>query len=142
MPVLGLWGTREWNWGFANGLAHDEAFKLRSRLSSPANREAWLKSVGDGEIDQEEVKLCLALKWQRAGHERRAGGYLEVMDRLASGEFENANGLDDFCGALKRALPSIGASSGDEASLESGDQRLNALAVTILLNMNFLERGL
>jgi hypothetical protein len=136
------WGTREWNWGYASGGAHDAAAVLRARLSKGGAREEvrwpppplllltprtpgfpgwidqrntvkmlifswfhalasltilphfalpqWLGEMVAGEsIPWEEVKLCLALKWQRAARERRdggPGGYADVLDTLVAGK--------------------------------------------------------
>lgn len=50
----------------------------------------WLGDMLVGEsIPWEEVKLCLALKWQKAARERRdggPGGYSDVLDTLVAGK--------------------------------------------------------
>ena len=61
------WSDPDWNWGSANGAAHDAAARLRAALSSTESREAYLAAVSAGSASWEESKLALALLCQRAG---------------------------------------------------------------------------
>eukprot|EP00466_Bigelowiella_natans_P020207 jgi/Bigna1/69362/fgenesh1_pg.8_\ len=83
--VRGGWDSPGWNWGYANGEAHDKAAVLRSKLRTQKQRGAWLQELSskDSEIDWEEVKLALALKWQRAIRERRdQAGWCHVLEEM------------------------------------------------------------
>ena len=67
LQVIGQWSEPGWNWGSANGEAHDEALRLRSSLSTPDQRERFLTDVGMlDEEDWEDSKVVLALACQRA----------------------------------------------------------------------------
>jgi hypothetical protein len=82
------WADPDWNWGYAAGKAHDSAAVLRRALSSADNRQKWVTALlNDEKMDWEVVKLCLALKWQKAAREGRdggKGGYGDVLERLVA----------------------------------------------------------
>ena len=89
------WGDPNWNWGSAIGEAHDLAGPLRQRLGTPDARIAWLREVlkDTTTISWDEIKLALALEWQRAEREGRAGGpdgFARVMDKMVAAEYENS----------------------------------------------------
>ena len=42
------WGSPAWNWGSANGKAHDEAAKLRGALATEAQRVDYLAAAKEG----------------------------------------------------------------------------------------------
>ena len=67
LQVIGQWSDPGWNWGSANGEAHNEAMRLRASLSTPEKRERFLTDVGMlDEEDWEDSKVVLALACQRA----------------------------------------------------------------------------
>ena len=67
LQVIGQWSDPCWNWGSANGEAHNEAMRLRASLSTPEKRERFLTDVGMlDEEDWEDSKVVLALACQRA----------------------------------------------------------------------------
>ena len=76
------WTAPGWNWGYAVGTGHDCAAICRRKYSS---RDERLKLIGDllggssAATDLEEVKLVLALKWQR----NYRSGYGDVLDTMA-----------------------------------------------------------
>ena len=82
------WADPDWKWGYAAGKAHDSAAVLRRALSSADNRQKWVTALlNDEKMDWEVVKLCLALKWQKAAREGRdggKGGYGDVLERLVA----------------------------------------------------------
>ena len=78
-PVMQMsgWASPTWNWGFAVGDAHNEAMRVRQQLSDSfdggdvgAMRRAWLVDMvgGSSAVGWEDVKLVLALKWQKASY--------------------------------------------------------------------------
>lgn len=86
------WANPNWRWGYGIGLAHDEAAKLRAKLRSSEQRSLWLDEMvsPSGGVDWEEVKLALALKWQR---DRERGddaiaAYNQVMEQLRLAKYE------------------------------------------------------
>eukprot|EP00613_Pedinella_sp_CCMP2098_P008977 CAMPEP_0171654656 /NCGR_PEP_ID=MMETSP0990-20121206/40367_1 /TAXON_ID=483369 /ORGANISM="non described non described, Strain CCMP2098" /LENGTH=158 /DNA_ID=CAMNT_0012234483 /DNA_START=99 /DNA_END=575 /DNA_ORIENTATION=+ len=147
------WGTREWNWGYASGRAHDEAFAMRSRLSSPDQRREWLQECVNDSLGLEEVKLCLALRWQRSGHEGKAGDFSRVMESMSQGKFEGT-GAPTLLPTLTKAMPSVGLDSEIDVTAvftkndfsvpaaSALEENINVISVAILLQMGFLGRGL
>ena len=89
------WKEKEWNWGFAVGTGHDCAAICRDRYRSRQSRLALVqelcaaptKNPQDREPRNfEEVKLVLALAWQRGrwdGTDGGRGGYGEVLGAMA-----------------------------------------------------------
>ena len=60
LQVIGQWSEPGWNWGSANGEAHNEALRIRSSLSTPDQRERFLTDVGMlDEEDWEDSKVVL-----------------------------------------------------------------------------------
>ena len=152
--VTSGWGSRSWNWGSAIGKAHDAAFEMRNRLSTLDDRRVWLNECASDSLDVEEIKLCLALRWQRSGHERTAGDYSQIMEAMARGNFEGDDRAPTLLPALVEAMPSIGLKD-ERAMLEiletnqlsvhtkQGPQEtISIVAAAILLKMGFLDKGL
>ena len=85
LQTIGQWSMPRWNWGSANGKAHDEACRLRSDLSTPDQRSRFLTDVGMlDEEDWEDSKVVLALKCQRAAKRCYAKDYgLDKEEQLA-----------------------------------------------------------
>ena len=67
------WSDPDWKWGWGNGAAHDEAARVRAKLSTAPSRESFLFEVFAGVADVEDVKMALALKCQRARNRRLRG---------------------------------------------------------------------
>lgn len=88
------WKSPVWNWGSAVGTGHDCAKICRQQYSTRRKRQELvqqlLTSQGTGkDIPQnfEEVKLILALAWQRGrwdGTDGGKGGYSEVLQHLVA----------------------------------------------------------
>eukprot|EP00238_Polyblepharides_amylifera_P015752 CAMPEP_0196579862 /NCGR_PEP_ID=MMETSP1081-20130531/25296_1 /TAXON_ID=36882 /ORGANISM="Pyramimonas amylifera, Strain CCMP720" /LENGTH=139 /DNA_ID=CAMNT_0041899567 /DNA_START=275 /DNA_END=694 /DNA_ORIENTATION=+ len=104
------WGSPTWRWGYASGDAHDAAFQIRNSLSSPQARREWIASLEDSNSDVPwfEIKLVLALKWQKAIREGRCcDGWVETMERLRLAEYEDGeNGISKFVVDLAKDLVS------------------------------------
>lgn len=97
------WSDPSWNWGSANGKAHDEALRLREALRLPEQRQAFLTGVGMMDpLDWEDSKIVLALKCQRAAKQCFASEYglgdgeqhawRSLMDEMAQCAFEGYRG--------------------------------------------------
>ena len=81
------WGSEGWNWGSANGAAHDKAAIVRAQFAEapPTN---LLHGLGQrGTVDAGDLKMALALSCQRA----RNLGYDE------GGKWEWVDGRDGRC---------------------------------------------
>ena len=115
--VAQTWGTKAWNWGYASGGAHDAAALLRRKLSTEDSRRAWLGALVSAadddhkEPDLEEIKLCFALRCQRAFSQRLIGGFAPVYDSLTAGRYEgDDSNAARFWQDLEEQLPSVGVS--------------------------------
>ena len=89
------WTASEWNWGYAVGTGHDCAAKCRQIYDSRDARASLVRELCSAPTieashrkpeDFEEVKLVLALAWQRGrwdGSDGGRGGYGEVLAVMA-----------------------------------------------------------
>ena len=100
------WGSPAWNWGSANGKAHDEAAKLRGALSTEAQRVDYLAAAKAGRISEASLKLALGLTMQRAGPARLPEPLQETYGSLVAGGFEK-QGLDGFAKLARTAAPAV-----------------------------------
>jgi hypothetical protein len=154
------WGSKAWNWGYANGDAHDAAALLRRKLDTAERRRAWLQTLVSEENDEdrpdlEEIKLCFALRCQRAFSQRTIGGYAGVYDALTEGSYEDggSSGPGRFWTDLEEELPSVGVplpfdarlvaiSMGLDGGNPCEDRQHRVLAAAVLMQMGLVERGL
>jgi hypothetical protein len=60
------WGSPEWQWGSADGAAHEVAARVRAEFEKPHRRSAFLTYARCGSADLVDLKMALALKCQRA----------------------------------------------------------------------------
>lgn len=89
------WRAPQWNWGYAVGTGHECAFICRKRYNSRQARVELIKDLCAASVTKvelrepqnfEEVKLVLALAWQRGrwdGSDGGEGGYGEVLTAMA-----------------------------------------------------------
>jgi len=86
------WTSPSWNWGYGSGTGHDCAAICRQKYSSKEERlhliNSLLKTTTETmNIDFEEVKLVMALAWQRGrgrnGSDGGPGGYGDVLAMMA-----------------------------------------------------------
>jgi hypothetical protein len=96
------WTSPQWNWGSAIGTGHDCARICRQNYSARALRQELVSSLlnAQGTIDDlptnfEEIKLTLALVWQRGrwdGSDGGKGGYGEILHYLVLADrYEDIN---------------------------------------------------
>lgn len=84
------WRSTAWNWGYASGTGHDCARICRDRYSTRQARIDLVSQLQQGQAEPanfEEVKLVLALAWQRGrwdGSDGGAGGFGEVLAEMAA----------------------------------------------------------
>jgi len=86
------WSSPKWNWGSAVGTGHDCARICRQKFSTRQARQELVQNLVGATtetattIDFEEVKLVLALSWQKGrwdGSDGGRGGYGEVLESMA-----------------------------------------------------------
>lgn len=86
------WRDAQWNWGSAVGTGHECARICRQKLSARQARQELVDTLIDVTaetakgIDFEEVKLVLALAWQKGrwdGSDGGRGGYGQVLESMA-----------------------------------------------------------
>ncbi len=101
------WKSPQWNWGSARGTGHDCASICRSRWSDREDRRILVHSLllpspvssyasnNNGEVSFEEIKLILALAWQRGrwdGTDGGPNGYRSVLQTMVDAhQYENEN---------------------------------------------------
>ena len=99
------WKSPKWNWGSAIGTGHDCAKICRQNYATPKLRQELISNLlnaqGNNEdlpLDFEEVKLTMALAWQRGrwdGSDGGKGGYGEVLEHLVRAErYETGSELE------------------------------------------------
>jgi len=116
------WSSPEWKWGSAKGTGHDCAKICRERYATPESRleliECLLLSKEEIQMDSdaddtaasseervpenfEEVKLVLALAWQKARKKCYGGleSYGELLDEMAIGQLYEV-GTEEDCSLL------------------------------------------
>ncbi|KAK3271326.1 hypothetical protein CYMTET_20316 [Cymbomonas tetramitiformis] len=164
------WASPTWNWGYANGDAHDAAYSLRQKLAKEKARRKWLNSLACNPalVPWEEVKLALALLWQKAARERRDGGLtgwgfvleqmsaaryeggLEADRRLVRDMAERLHLLEDISLELDECVigdesfkRSAAAVDKEEPELASDyDTERRELAIQVLVGLDFMSGGL
>lgn len=83
------WTSSKWNWGYGMGTGHECAAICRSTYQTRSQREKLVKGLleNSGEpTNFEEVKLVLALTWQKGQWTGRDGGpegYGQVLELMA-----------------------------------------------------------
>jgi hypothetical protein len=88
------WTNPQWNWGYARGTGHDCAAICRTRYQTRASRETLVQQLllnheEPPTTNIEEVKLVLALAWQKGrwdGSDGGRGGYGDVLAYMAQAE--------------------------------------------------------
>eukprot|EP00533_Pseudo-nitzschia_delicatissima_P013334 CAMPEP_0197275538 /NCGR_PEP_ID=MMETSP1432-20130617/14042_1 /TAXON_ID=44447 /ORGANISM="Pseudo-nitzschia delicatissima, Strain UNC1205" /LENGTH=187 /DNA_ID=CAMNT_0042741453 /DNA_START=20 /DNA_END=584 /DNA_ORIENTATION=+ len=85
-PIYGVpnsgWTSPEWNWGYAVGTGHECAAICRQKYASNRERSQLITDLLEGDptkTDTEEVKLVMALEWQRNWR----CGYRDVLEMMA-----------------------------------------------------------
>ena len=129
------WSDPGWNWGSANGDAHDEAMRVRSGLAEPAARQQFLQDAWAGTISMDEAKMALALKCQRARNvgydsDRR---WAMLMEDIAACKFEEEGGDEKLANAIRERLPS---------AIQYPEATPIQLVSVAMNRMGFVERGL
>ena len=127
------------------GTGHDAAMKLRQRLATTEKREFFIACLVSGAdtFDSEDIKLALALRFQRASREGIAGSAeaYKIMNKMAACKYETAAGkigliddLESLITLLPKDMLDVGPST--------ADRQLSYTAAKVLSGMNFCKVGL
>ena len=105
------WGSEGWNWGSANGAAHDKAAIVRAQFAKRHRRTSFMAWAKCGTVDAGDLKMALALSCQRA----RNMGYDEnekwesLMDEMAAAQYMDSKlefiDYPKLAGAVNERLP-------------------------------------
>ena len=106
------WGSDGWNWGSANGAAHDKAAIVRAQFAKRHRRTSFMAWAKCGTVDAGDLKMALALSCQRArnlGYDEN-GKWESLMDEMASAKYMDAKlefiDYPKLAGAVNERLPS------------------------------------
>ena len=164
------WKSPKWNWGSAIGTGHDCAKICRQNYASRVLRSELITNLRNAQgteedlpSDFEEVKLTLALAWQRGrwdGSDGGKGGYGEVLDYLVMADrYENGSDMEwskrwisdlaarfhllkpsaDHVSTMESLLRESMLTKNDEsAAVYRARRRCSGL---VLLEMGFIENG-
>mmetsp|Transcript_28986 Transcript_28986/g.69162 ORF Transcript_28986/g.69162 Transcript_28986/m.69162 type:complete len:226 (+) Transcript_28986:3-680(+) len=142
------WADPDWKWGYGNGKAHNAAYDLRRGLSSESSRSKWMETLlSDEKLGWDDVKLCLALKWQRAAREGRdggRGGFGDVMEMMRKCKYEGSDANDDrLVQDMSSRLAMLpGAESSVASGLPGREGQRRTVAARVLDRMDFVRIGL
>ena len=131
-----------WNWGSSNGTGHDAAMALRQSLGTSDRREEFMRSLAEnsGTISVDDLKLALALRFQRASHEGIVGSKEgnRIMRNMAALKYENVDGEASLLRDLNTLIEIISESSTSNVSFAL----LRPAAAKVLGGMHFCDVGI
>ena len=136
------WGSPEWKWGSADGLAHEAAAALRAHFAKRHRRTSFLAWAKAGTVDMSDLVLALALKCQRArnlGYDAPDGRWEALMDGIANAEYSDGPLIDQpkLAAAVNARLPEPVPFDGYELGQYPAGVCGHALA-----HLGFVEKGL
>ena len=146
MTSLKGFSDPNWNWGSSVGTGHDAAMKLRIKLGTSDKRTEFIKSIVDNSDDfsLEDVKLALALRFQRASREGISGGQegYKIMEKMARRKYETVEGAENLLRDLKDLCVLLPVDLMAEAGSPGGGGLLQYEAAKVLCGMKFCTLGL
>lgn len=128
-------------------MGHDLAMKMRSKVSTTAERVGFCRAMVKGEVSLEDQKMTLALRFQRASREGKDGcgkGW-EIMCKMADCVFESKEGLaelEDDLQTLISKLPEELTNLNNIIEDFDGDDTFNSIVASALCGTDFIEGGL
>ena len=137
------WNSPGWNWGSANGIAHDVAMRIRNEFSQPHQRIAFLGDSKAGNVDVFDLKMALALKCQRArnlGYDRPDRRWEMLMEEMAACAFEADNTIDQK--KLAEAVNLRLEQPIDDPVDIDGNYNPAAVVAAALDELGFVQKGL
>lgn len=151
------WTAPDWNWGYAQGSGHTCAAICRDLYATREARDALVRQLLDAQPEPPvpEIKLILALEWQRGrwdGTDGGRGGYGDVLSTMAAAK-RYEEGSEEEC--LQRLVEDMAArfhllKASDEdvkkmaacTSASNADIGFRKCSGMVLQAMGFVERGL
>ena len=144
------WGSEGWNWGSANGAAHDKAAIVRAQFAKRHRRTSFMAWAKCGTVDAGDLKMALALSCQRArnmGYDEN-GKWESLMDEMASAKYMDAKlefiDYPKLAGAVNERLPTPFTFDEFLASESEGTLEEYPVAVVAraLEELDFVNNGL
>ena len=144
------WGSAGWNWGSANGAAHDKAAIVRAQFAKRHRRTSFMAWAKCGTVDAGDLKMALALSCQRArnmGYDEN-GKWESLMDEMASAKYMDAKlefiDYPKLAGAVNERLPTPFTFDEFLASESEGTLEEYPVAVVAraLEELDFVNNGL
>lgn len=131
-----------WNWGSSNGTGHDAAMAIRQTLGTKDRRREFVSNLDANceAIGIDDIKLALALRFQRASHEGIIGSKEgnRIMRNMAALKYENAVGEAALLLDLNALIDIISESSTSNVS----GTLLRPAAAKVLDGMRFCDVGI
>ena len=144
------WGSEGWNWGSANGAAHDKAAIVRAQFAKRHRRTSFMAWAKCGTVDAGDLKMALALSCQRArnlGYDEN-GKWESLMEEMASAKYMDAKlefiDYPKLAGAVNERLPTPFTFDEFLASESEGTLEEYPVAVVAraLEELDFVNNGL
>jgi len=134
------WASPNWRWGYTIGDAHDAAKEMREKLAGRDDRMVFLErlAVDDGDlmsVDVEQMKLCLALRFQRIKQKKFGEEALAIMQSMAECKYESKEGENE----LKNDLLELISATGWDVDKNSSLKHIGRAA---LIATEFVQEGL
>ena len=156
------WTAPEWNWGYAVGTGHDCAAICRQTYRTRKSRAKLVDNLiftTNEPQNFEEVKLVLALAWQRGrwdGSDGGRGGYGQVLELMAAAERYEIGNQDEcslkFIQDMQDRFQLLKPNPEDQSAMdnlfdnEDGTEDIDAsrrrCSGLVLKAMGFIENGL
>lgn len=163
------WTSSSWNWGYANGTGHDCAAICRKQYATRqarANLVHQLQQTSNKSTPRyskrepanfEEVKLVLALAWQKGrwdGSDGGPGGYGEILQNMADAKRYELGSEDECARCLVQDMQarfvSLNPNQDQLAAMDSlwdevepdADAAQRRCSALVLEAMRFIENGL
>lgn len=156
------WTSPEWNWGYAQGTGHTCAAICRELYSTREARQTLVDNLLMANLDQpgspEEVKLILALEWQRGrwdGTDGGKGGYGAVLSTMAAAQrYEEGASYEDCLRRLVEDMADpqrfgrLGTTAAEIKEMQactsddSAEEGFRKCAGMVLRAMGYVDRGL
>ena len=161
------WTSSSWNWGYARGTGHDCAAICRKQYATRQARadlvhqlQQTSKSIPHSKREPgnfEEVKLVLALAWQKGrwdGSDGGPGGYGEILQTMADAKRYEVGSEDECARCLVQDMQarflSLNPNQEQLAAMDSlwdevepdADAAQRRCSGLVLEAMGFIENGL
>ena len=133
------------NWGSSVGTGHDAAMKLRTKLGDFDKRQEFISDIvsNSGAFDLEDVKLALALRFQRTSSTIGSEEGYRIMSQMARLKYESREGEEilrrDLSELVRILNPKFVAEAGP---VPLGGANLMYVAAQALCGMRFSTVGI